>query len=206
MDNNKRQFVFSGLLLGIGSMFGCANIAKTQYTEKLSAIYITQDHEKIIIITDKYHYIFPANPLILSTLSGPYRSHVIASFDRFSVSDPNIVSGIFQLRIDAKADENMKAAALLEDYKAHHDGTLIAQGHLRGERYLPSNLEGAPKPEQLNREYSITVDERGMNRHKTPPSPIKSAAEGVFYIGAIPLVLVVFILGYYWETIKETFD
>src|SRR5690606_19135578 len=115
MDKTRRKIIMFGALAPFGFVGGCKNLSpdsnREVYKENFSSIYVTEDKKTLVVVGDRFHYIFDADPIIVSTLYSSYHPYTSATFSDFQVNEKNEVFGFFGIYLDAHAgDEALRQA------------------------------------------------------------------------------------------------
>ncbi|MBV8659627.1 MAG: hypothetical protein JO142_17540 [Burkholderiales bacterium] len=178
---------------------GCATEALNKpntYTESVSSVLISQDQQKLVFIGRQYHYVFDAPPVLVQVLQSPVHQSVTSSLNSFHVDETSHITGQFALRVGPKTpDADKQVAANLGFQKYGDDGAgswYLYKGTLNGTRFGASDT-GAGNTQALNRTYQVTITESptaGQKAAKAVLSPVATAADGVMFIGALPLLAV----------------
>lgn len=164
------------------------------YTEKLDAVMLSADQQWMVVLTPDHHYVFPLPRVLRETFSAGFRAKVSASFEEFSVSSAQRVSGQYRLQVSG-ANAAERAAALAAGYRAV-DHTLVFDGQITGTRYAANGLrvDESLRQQTLNRGYRIKVNE-SLAPHlvalRTMVTPLAVMADGMLVIFSVPLVLLI---------------
>jgi len=191
------RFYRAALIAALFFAGGCVTsklYESRDYTETLDAVMLSADQQWMVVLTPKHHYVFPLPAVLRETFSAGFRTKVSASFDQFSVSSAQRVSGHYRLQIsDANAAE--REAALAAGYRAD-DQTLVFDGQITGTRYAANvvRADESLRQQALNRDYRIKVSE-SLGPHvvalRTLVTPLAVMADGMLVIFSVPLVLVI---------------
>ncbi|MEH6566397.1 MAG: hypothetical protein V7756_13800 [Halopseudomonas sp.] len=176
---------------------GCvtSELYKTrEYTETLDAVMVSADEQWMVVLTPDHHYVFPLPEVVRKTFAAEFHDQVNASFEGFSVSSMQRVSGQYRFSI-RRAREADRSAALAIGYHAEGD-RLVFEGSVDGTRYPANGLrvDESMQTQALNRPYQIRVEE-SLRPHllglRTLVTPLAVMADGLLVIFSVPLVVVV---------------
>lgn len=210
MQSTKRQLLKLSVCTAINSlMSGCITTAMydhEEYTETVQSLLISQDRNHLIVMTDKYHYIFDTPSDIARALSAPYRSFLTASFGAsrsfdadFYVKSSGEIEGGYTLTLESSAPPEFQSAALQAGYLPGPERdslgmkALERRGTLRGKRYSANGEKPTLTEYYLNKRYSISVEAEqsyGRKAANIAATPITVAADGVVAIGTAAVVIV----------------
>jgi hypothetical protein len=159
-------------------------------TEKVSGFYVSSDDKSLVVIGEKFHYIFPLETKLKSVLNWKERLKVKATFSQFKVFPDSIVNGAYYLVVDAKdlglaEQEYLKSIGFDSDYMGYHLDSQITG------KYYAAN--GILSSSQFNQPYTIELAEDASmpGPLKVALTPITVAADGVLWIGGAILAYVV---------------
>jgi len=182
---------------------GCAEAplrAAHHYTETVASLLISNDYKSIVIIGDRYHYIFAAPPHLVDALSSPLHAQLSGSFSTFHVEKNGHISGQFDLNLNAASTPELREQAAQLGFVADAGGTLTLHGDLSGKRYPQGTLKAGRHSQPLNQSYviDISVDEsRGDAVADDLLSPITAGSDGVlllYYAALAPILIPIAIL------------
>ena len=190
----RRVFVKEGLCsLTILSIAGCFTpmlYAPRHYDETGLAFYVTEDGSKLVVIGEKYHYIFDdVSPSLKEILLSPLelRTVVAASLMNFFVGSDNAVTGGYALSLLDTASEAQRKSAIAAGFAVPE---LTLSGQLRGLRY---SAEGFRLPATDRRtfahSYVVNVGESRSTTTKVLLTPLAVTADGVLILAGTALVL-----------------
>lgn len=214
----RRQFLALSIVSASGLVAGCNGgvgpitdkwLADGQYEETLKAFLITQDGKKLVVLGERYHYIFDLPPALYKVMTSSYRPKLHTEFRDF-VAQGDKISGRYKLELkrkDAPPNSDVRAQALADGFK--DDNRFTESGTISGTRYMPRPLDGATIPQAFNAAYEVHVTEKPTPAGKAVKlalSPITVAADGGLYLAAaagavviapIALVFVILIMKHY---------
>lgn len=201
-DMDRRAFVTGGLSsLALLSTAGCDAAPFTKmlyeprhYDETALAFYVTEDGSRLVVVGEKYHYIFDdVSPSLGHILLSPLelRTVVAAGLTDFSVDSDNVVTGNYTLSLLDTASEGQRSSAIAAGFTVPD---LTLSGQLKGQRY---RAEGFRLPEADRRTfahpYVVSVAEPRSMATKVLLTPLAVTADGVL-IAAVVLILLPFAL------------
>ena len=145
----ERQEFLKGALssLTLLSVSGCFTpklYEHHKYDETSTSFYVTEDGSKVVVVGEKYHYIFDdVSPSLKNILLSPLelRKVVIADLSNFYVRRDNVVTGDYILSLSSTASEEQRKSAL--DAGFVPPGPTLS-GHLKGLRYSTEGFPGGP--------------------------------------------------------------
>lgn len=152
----------------------------------MQGFYRATDNSTLVVIGDRYHYVFPFDAGLSALLASPERARVQPSFSPFTLGEGNAVMGIYTLRVAASGlDEAAHQRLIAEGFVQRRDG-FVLERRLSGHYYQAqavSVVDGFAKP------YLITLQrQRDVPMAvKVPLTPITVAADGVMIIGGVAL-------------------
>ncbi|GAA5166780.1 hypothetical protein [Viridibacterium curvum] len=176
------------------------------YAEKISSVLVTPDRRQLMVLGEKYHYIFDMPPLLSNVLGSEWQSSVRAMFYHFNVDTGGHISGEVHLSLDDKAADSVVQAALaagLSDTGTRKGAPPPATAirgtvTLKGQRFRANGVQAGAR-QALNKEYSIIVSEpenAASIAVKVVGTPITLAADGLLIVlvaGVAVVLLPVFI-------------
>jgi hypothetical protein len=187
------SFVLVAAMLGTGctiSMF-----SNYSYNENISSILISQDKKKIVVISEKFHYIFDAPPTLINTLESPIHSKITASFDSFKVTKDNAITGTIQLHPTGETSDAERAIAKELGFyfynKNYKQGNFNWMGYIKGTRYSAKEFTMPTTTYyKLSKPYVVRIEAERTTIEKwlrAPLTPITVALDGAIALGAIVL-------------------
>lgn len=196
------------LILSIFVLSSCAtHLAwkNKSYQEKISHFLTTNGVEKLVIIGDKYHYIFSNANKLNTILQWEHRKLLKANFDEhFLVTTNNKISGKYKIICDCENTSKAQKAWLndngfkrtLEKNKQCTNKKMlyVKEIEVHGDRYLSKNKKFSEN-NKLNSIYKIIVEEEAStldNIVNVAETPIAVAADGIFIISAAGIAVALF--------------
>jgi hypothetical protein len=184
---DRRQFLRSSLI-GIAAFASESCVTgthrKPNSKEIISSVLTTSDGSKLVVITDRFHYVFNAPAPLVAALKGSFHPYVQARFVEFHVDVVGGAGGTVILSLVAAPEQAVDAAEAAGFSKV--SGGAEYTTYLYGNRYSPNNNLKIPTGYKLNRIYEVSVDDDMKTYAK--PSPIGMAA-GYLTIYGILLVV-----------------
>ena len=192
----RRRLLAAGMAASSLALSGCFTPALYEnhdetYIEHVSAFLITKDGKKLVVLGERYHYIFDLPDKLRPVLTASYRKSLHTSFSSFHV-DGGDVTGNYDtvLSKDASADERQAAAA--DGVIARRDQLRLG-GNIAGKRYSTEGFTLKPDgaAQAFNERYTVGIDEapsafaKGLRILATP---VTVAADGVLVLGGILLL------------------
>jgi len=164
---------------------GPARIAPHTYTESVSSVLISKDQQKIVFIGKTYHYVFDAPADLMKTLELPFPSKISGTLSHFYVDRADMVSGLYDLKIDNTISEPERSEAISAGFKVDESGQLILDGKMRGTRFHSNDSEKNTVAHRLNRNYDTVVTyepSAGEKATESVLSPIIATSSGLFLL------------------------
>ena len=150
------------------TLYGCASrppsFTYNEYSEEVSSVLISEDGTKLVVMTNTYHYIFDAPPIIINALKGNFRHLVNAAFRYFTVDSSNNITGSIQLYLQGGTELEKKSALNLGFDK--FDSGILKGFNINGVRYKSDGFKPIKKY-KLNRTYTIKVLEKLSSKGQT---------------------------------------
>lgn len=182
--------LFRPLALGALVMILSACASSQRYTETFSTLGMSSDARMFVVLGDRYHYIFPTDPVMASSFSAGFRRHLTAEMIRpFNVGAGGRTAGYVRLQLTPDATLQHKAQARKLGYGETEDGMVYYTAFMVGSRYVPRKDAAAVGAMELSQRYQVEVtDSQGSADAMRMLSPIYMAA-GVGLVVANPAVL-----------------
>jgi len=175
----------------------CATSYSTRtYKESFSSILISEDQKKIVVLGERFHYVFDVPERLPAFLGSPLRPSLSARFSHLSVEEDGHIQGYLHLFLPfehRKATEEQKLLAGELGMTVIHSLVYSAEEmHLKGQRFLANQAAVPPGTStSLNREYIAEIYEQPTKAEiyaRLHPSPVQRAADGALVLLAIPLL------------------
>jgi len=208
MTIDRRNFVTLGALLSAGVLAGCAGAEKNklwtsalfeneQYTENVSSVLVSEDDKYIVVVTEKYHYVFGAPPELVAALKAPFHHAITGSPGRLHVNSSGAATIDYHLRLNNEATQEEKDQARAAGFQTIDEGVeFFHRGELRGTRYLANGVHlPAQSPVMLNRTYYINVDAELPPDEKSRRAlltPVTVTADGAMLLGVAAAAILLF--------------
>ena len=164
------------------------------YKEKVESFLISDDSEKLVIIGNKYHYIFELDHDLKKILLSKNKSQLKARFSLFKVNGNNVVSGKYYLNYigDNKEYRDWLNKVGFES-RINRDRTVFSySGSMIGQRYTANKK--IITTNNFNKQYTLRVEEPStLSIGKVLATPIAVVADGVKLAASIYLVPLVLI-------------
>jgi hypothetical protein len=201
---NRRNFIkgtFSSIVFV--STAGCltpkfneSRFVTGKYLDTVISFLITEDGSKLVVLGEKYHYIFDVSPSLKNVLLGPIRSELRAYFEIFHVTLDNKISGDYSLELLNDATDEQKNAAVDAGFTPG-ELALTLSGHLEGIRYSAEGFPPIGQAYKFNQQYIVEIQEEQSAANKAGKilaTPIVILADGVLILTGVALVLLVIAL------------
>jgi hypothetical protein len=134
-------------------------IKKDSFNEELTGFLITQDQKQVVLVGQRYHYIFPMTGNIKNTLEWANRSKLRATNLHFVISKNNVINGTYLLKNenDAILSDSDKAFLLANDFKLMANGQYYYFGRLsQGTVYESGNFK-LPEMQSFKKPYYLSI-------------------------------------------------
>lgn len=197
MKIKRRRALVLAAIPAIALLSGCvtANMHREQseqYTEDVSSILISKDDRNIVVMTDRYHYIFDAPPALVAILKSPLHKAVRGSLSTLRIDASGKASVDCELALPANASEEQlrfaRGVGFMPDYDARKPWKLKLP--MQGKRYLAQGVQAPGNTVQLNQRYRVYViadETSGQKAMKVLATPLTLAADGALLLGGVVL-------------------
>ena len=161
-----------------------------EYRESVTSVLITLDRERLIVVGDKYTYVFENSADLINSISGEVRPYLTAKFNPFVVSGDKINGGII-LILEGLPD-SLAQQARNKGYRHSHDkNRMYLDLRPSGVRYITNQDLFSESVSELTQEYSVSVVERKTKRNtKLLLAPITIAIDGTLFAFGAALISV----------------
>lgn len=197
----RRAFLLVGAMIASKVLLGCTTsmtkklFADRRYRETVSSVLISEDGKHLVILGEKYHYVFENQTDLVNILRMPFHPVVTALLGDFHVTSDQVISGNYDLTINNKASEQDKAEAIAAGFRRTVQGQITFNGKMQGKRYSAEKFTTNKTHQTLNKQYVVNISEEqssGEKASKALLTPVTVTADGVLTIITIPLVAVMF--------------
>ncbi len=188
---------FSLTLVSANGCFTPMLYKPRSYDETASAFLVTEDGSRVVVLGQRYHYIFDEiSPSLKQILLSPLelRTVVVAYLANFSVSSDNVVTGDYALYVWSRESDEQRKMAM--------DAGLVApdvnlSGHLKGVRYSAEGFKfpSTAQPQEFAHRYGASIQEERSKAAKILLTPITVTADGALILGGL-LLLFLLLAGY----------
>jgi len=165
------------------------------YQETVRSFQVSTDGKKLVVLGEKYHYIFDLSPTLKTTLDSPFRSSLRASFGFFNVDADNKITGRYHLHLPRTATETEKQQALAAGFKpVKRTGEHFVSEEISGTRYSAKYFKLPENSAQFAKTYSISVrqpEDASGTIGKILMTPVTLVADGALTVGAVALAAIV---------------
>ena len=197
--------------LSIFILSSCATIGLWQndkYAESISHFLTTKDGRKLIIIGDKYHYVFSGTEQLNVILQSKYSKLLKAEFHKnFMVNNNNKISGEYRIICNYKNPsddlnnwliDNGFKKTLVTNKCSENNIIYSKESEIFGERFSTKN-QSFDRGKKLNEKYLIFVEEERSalgTVSRIAQTPIAITIDGAMIYGvallapALPLLIV----------------
>jgi hypothetical protein len=166
------------------------------YDETALSFLVTEDGSRLVVLGEKYHYIFDdISPSLKEILLSPLnlRTVVIAVLANFYVNSDNVVTGDYFLSLSDQASDEQRQSAIDAGFVTPG---LTLQGHLQGVRYSADGFPfSAAQTQGFAHRYGASIRAERSKTAKILLTPITVAADGALILGGL-LLLFLLLAGY----------
>jgi hypothetical protein len=161
------------------------------YPEKINSVFFSPKFSKLIVLGERYHYLFDDKKGIDKVISASFAKDLVGSFETFVVDPSNRITGSYTIQTRSTLTPSQKDEAMRLGFNVAHNGQAELTENIAGERFntmpIPINVEPSP----LNRTYVVDVKVYGYNYGaKAPPSPVAQFADSVAGLFLFPVFAV----------------
>ncbi len=192
----RKEFVKGALSsLIVFSVTGCVTrklYEPSTYDETALSFLVTEDGSRLVVLGEKYHYIFDdISPSLKGILLSPLnlRTVVVAVLANFYVNSDNVVTGDYFLSLSDHASDEQRESAVGAGFVTPD---LTLRGHLKGVRY---NADGFPvsaaQTQGFAHRYGASVRVERSRTAKVLLTPVTVAADGALILGGLFLLFLI---------------
>ena len=168
----------------------------SRYEESISSFLITQNGGNLIIIGDKYHYIFPVTNRLKTILLSDKRQFITPRFYGFEIDRNNNISGKFYLNFSIKHQKDHitwlnNSGFIFKSKYSRSKKQYTFTDNIKGKRYSADKLINSRY--KFKKPYSLSIREETTllgKIGKILSTPITVAADGALFMGAMALIFV----------------
>ena len=166
--------------------------SSNRYSERVKGFLITQSGDKMVVVGDKYHYIFPVNDRLKKILVSKKRKLIKPRFTGFKVDKNNKITGKFHLHFQARFEDNSEwleeLGFSIRRVTRNSNTSYIYRGELEGRRYQGSNKIKIKNNFRRSYRLSITEPEDSADTvKKILATPVTLTVDGLLVIGGAVL-------------------
>ncbi|MEJ6007323.1 hypothetical protein WG899_17370 [Paucibacter sp. AS339] len=208
MNPVRRRLLAWSLAPLVGSLGACAvsndpagpanpSQPKTRsYTEQVSSLLISQDQTQIVVLGERYHYLFQATTDLVRLNDFPLKPRISAKITPFHVALDGQTRGSYSLQLpaDLNPDEAQQAQAF--GFKPQADGSWTLDNQLSGKRYVVGNTFRAARSQtKLSHSYAVSVEAEETSGQQAVDglvTPVTVASDGVlliYFVALAPLLI-----------------
>ena len=167
------------------------------YTETISSFLITKKSNKLVIIGEKYHYIFNIDTKLKKLLLSKNRKKLSTAFNSFRVDLNNTITGNYNIFISSDKVDDKNHAKLLNEVGFKKDTSQknhFLVGSIKGKRYIAKKI---PAQYKFNKRYKIYIQEEKITGKYIDEtnvvlvllSPIAVVFKAGFIVLSIPILV-----------------
>lgn len=192
--NLNRRHMLAGAGVAMLGLSGCITSRmyerRSEYTETIRGFFMTRDGDSLVILGQRYHYVFAAPPALAEALKPALHSVAEnADFWTFDVDHNNVIKGTVVLRLKKDLSDEQRALAKAAGFEDGGRGW-SKRIELKGTRYSAERFAG-PTSQKFNQDYTVTVREDaspGVTALKVAATPVTVLADGALALGAVVLL------------------
>ncbi len=200
-SNRRRLFAVAATVAMLMSL-GCSSnppsgiVERFTYQEKINSVLFSPKFSKLIVLGERYHYLFDDKKGIDKVISASFAKDLVGSFGTFAVDSSNRITGSYKIQTRNTLTQSQTDEAKRLGFVVSPSGQGELTENIVGERFttmpLPINVEPSP----LNRTYVVDVKVYGYNYGvKAPPNPVAQFGDAVAGIFLFPVfALTIFVL------------
>lgn len=169
-----------------------ADRASHFYQEDINSFLITDDGTKLVVLGNKYHYIFELSQGLEQILTGSLKQSVSAKFTVFYVTRDNKISGNCILSLSDTAVDELKKTAINLGFTYNGKPNLSLSRDIQGTRYSAEGFPEVDKRYRFNDKYIISIREEQSAAELASNiviTPILVTADGLLFLGAASLYI-----------------
>lgn len=164
------------------------------YQESVEGILFSPSAKKIIVVGERYHYLFDDQNSLEKVLAASFRESLGGTFGTFQVGSDNRISGAYTIRTRQPLRPTEKAEAQRLGFRELPDGQYELAATIVGLRYTAVPLTTATHLPKLSQPYAIAVQATFDDRSQLRPSrEVHQAADAVLTILLAPLIIITFL-------------
>jgi hypothetical protein len=183
-----------------GSLQGCST-SKTpvqfrfSYTERIRAILAVPERSQLVILGDRYQYLFDDKASVGRATHATFQSTLSGSFGIFAVYPDNRISGNYRVHTSQPLSDEQREEALRLGFAQTDDGRFELSSELSGHRYTTSPVATDVGDSNLPPSFTISVDVWGEPPVKSgsSTSPAMKALDTVGLVLLAPFIAVGFL-------------
>lgn len=199
VDRQRRLGLHAAFLwavLGLGACAAEPEVKRHTYAESVSVLLLSQDGRQLVVLGERYHYVFDAPPELVALAAMPLKLWVQARIAPFTVASDGTVQGSYVLVLPADLGQTQASEAQSLGFIWVEGVGWAREGRLSGRRYVGGNtLRSDRVHEILPQTYRVTVvaeetlAQQVAERAVTPVS-VTSAGILLVYFAALAPVLI----------------
>jgi hypothetical protein len=169
---------------------------KPNYQEEIAAFLLTEDGKTLVVIGEKYHYIFEIDDTLKKILLSDQRKLIKPEFKQFEVDRDNEVSGRILLKYSSKNLDDYFMITKLGFSSDWHGRNYFFTKQLKGKRYTTNKEINTAF--NFNHPYSINIrrpPSMGAAVGKVLLTPITVALDGAVTVASVPLFPIILFMG-----------
>jgi len=166
--------------------------SSNRYSERVKGFLITKTGDKMVVIGDKYHYVFPVNSELKNILISKKRKLIRPRFTGFKVDENNKITGKFHLHFHARFEDDSEwleeLGFSIRRVTTNGNTSYIYKGVLDGKRYKADKKVRIKESFRRSYRLSITEPEGGADTvKKILATPVTLTVDGLLLIGGAVL-------------------
>ncbi len=134
------------------------------YDEKIENILFSPKAGKLIVLGERYHYLFDDMHALGKALNASFKKDFSGSFGKFTVNPDDKISGSYRIRTGTMLSPQQREEALRLGLTESADGGFELRANISGERFESVALANEVSKPTLNKPYVVAVDVVGVAR------------------------------------------
>jgi hypothetical protein len=199
------------VILIVSNLASCATSIvwkNKNYAENFKHFLTTKDGKKVVILGEKYHYIFDdESGFLIKLLSWDNRLKLEIADYKLKVINFNKITGSITINTKPNVVLNEQEISYLRELDFIQDGNFFKKDiDLFGTRYSPKtgvnyNIKGS-----FSKDYSvrIEIDDFADTAKKIAVTPITIVADGIYFVVGATLIVSLILVRHPLATVKST--
>ena len=166
--------------------------SSNRYSERVKGFLITESGDKMVVIGDKYHYVFPVNTELKNIMKSKNRKLIKPRFTNFKVDKNNKITGKFHLHFYATFEDDSEwleeLGFSIRRVTNQGNTSYVYRGTLNGKRYNANKKINTRESFRRSYRLSIAEPEGGADTiKKILATPVTLTVDGLLLVGGAVL-------------------